>query len=365
MSGLFGLQEWSFTTKCVTFALGTTLVPPLLLGAAGWPHTFAGPMTLDRLAYLAGAVGATVLATVIFRAFTQQAERIARLTAQLNAYTSTAVAGSDGGTPTDGVSVAFGKAMSLFKSQEAHLETGTATMQGLTSSIEHLASQVAQSAAVAEQTATQAQQGTSTVQRTLHGIRAMQVYMQETAKRIQHLDTHAVEVQEIGQRIADLADHTSVLAVNVSVQALRAGDGGENAAVVASEVERLASRTVAATQRIAHLINTIQRETTEVVAALDTRATELLQWTDATSEAGEVLQDIEQTASQLTALINTTSRAVAQQASSSAVLTKAMDEMTNVTQQTAAWTKQIAASMSNLSVLADSLHTSVYGERAA
>jgi twitching motility protein PilJ len=173
-------------------------------------------------------------------------------------------------------------------------------------------------------------------------------------------------VSEIGQQIADLADHTSVLALNVSVQALRAaGMEGGDAAIGAAEVERLADRTVSATQRIAHLVNTIQRETTEVVSALETRATELSQWMEATSQADQVLQEIQQSAGQLTSLIHATSQAVAQQASSSAALTKAMDEMSVVTQQTTAWTKQAAASMSNLTLLAGSLHTSIHGERAA
>lgn len=365
MAGLFGFQEWSFTTKCAAFAVGAALVPSCLIGAVGWPPALMGPWTPERLAWLAGAAGAVIMVGSIFRSLAQQADQIARLTTQLTAYTATAMTGGEGNQAMDGAGGALSRAMNLFKSQEAHLATGTSTMDGLMTSIEHLATQVAQSASVAEQTATHAHQGTSTVQKTLQGIRAMRIQMQDTAKRIQHLDTHAEEVQEIGQRIADLADHTGVLALNVSVQALRGDEGGAHAALVAAEVEQLAHRTVAATHRIAHVVRTIQRETDEVVAALETRATELSQWTHATSEAETVLQEIEQTADQLTALIRTTSQAVAQQASSSEVLSKAMTEMSSVTQQTAAWTKQIASSMSNLSVVANSLHTSVYGDRAA
>ncbi len=365
MAGIFRIQEWSFTTKCVVFAVNTTLVPPLILGALGFYNSIHTLSTVDHLVYLGGAVVAGGLALMIFRSFSQQADRIVQLAARLKEYSVPSTSSVDGGQASDENAGGIGKAWNLFRVQEATLAASTATVQDLTTSIEHMAAQVARSATAAEHTVTYAQQGSATVQHTLQGIRMMYIQLQDAAKRIQHLETHADEVREIGQRIADLADSASVLALNVSVQALRPSTDGADAAIGASEVERLADRTASATQRIAHLVHTIQRETTEVVGALEVRAAELRQWTEATFEAQQVLQEIQESADQLTTFIQATSQAVAQQASNSATLAKAIDDMSIGTQQSAAWTRQAATSMSNLSLLVGSLHTAINGEKAA
>ena len=356
------MNVYSFAAQSVIFALATALIPVCLMAALGMIPAISGATTPGRLLPLAGLVGAVTVAISTFHVFTKQAHRIAMLTAQLR-YTPPPLPAptNEGSHRPDGMKHALEQAIALFQAQEAHIATGTATMHELTASIEHMAEHVASSVTVAEQAVTHAQHGTTALHRILQGLQYMRLQVQDTAKRMQHLEEHTYEVSEIGQRIADLADHTSVLALNISVQTLRAGDVGQDSAVVAAEVEHLAGRTVAATQRIAHLVQTMQCETHEVVTALETHANELAQWVEATHQAEQALSDMEQTVVQLTELSHATSQAVAQQASSSATLYEAIGEMSRVTQQTTAWTKQVAASLNNLTRLADSLHSPVPG----
>jgi twitching motility protein PilJ len=311
-------------------------------------------------------VGAAALSLVVFRAFTQQARHIATLTAQLKLHTSpSAASNGDGSQTSEGVSSALEQTLTLIQAQAVHLTESMTTMNGLAVSIERMAEHVALSATVAEQALTNAQHGTTAVQDTVQGIQRMRIHVQDTAKRIKHLDEHAQEVSEIGERIADMADHTGVLALNVSVQAARAGDMGQDAAVVAAEMEYLTGHTVEATKRIAHVVHTIQRETNEVVTALEGSTKELAQWVEASRQVGQALGEIEQTSVRLTELIQSISQVVAQQASSSAALSKTMDEMSTVTQQTVVGTKQVAASLSHLTLLVGTLRGSVNTQRRA
>jgi twitching motility protein PilJ len=334
------MHTYSFAMQSVIFALATALIPICLMAALGMIPAISDATTLGRLLPLAGLVGAAMAAVSTFRVFTKQAHRIATLTAQLQ-YTPPplTVHPNEASQKLDGVNNTLEQAIALFQAQEAHIATSTATMHELTASIEHMAEHVARSVTVAEQAVTHAQHGTMALHRILQGLQYMHLQVQDTAKRMQHLEEHTYAVSKIGQHIADLADHTGVLALNISVQTLRAGDMRQDSAVVAAEVEHLAGRTVTATQRIAHLVHTMQCETQEMITALETHANELTQWVEATHQAKQVWRDMEQTAVQLTELSHATSQAVAQQASISATLYEAMGEMSRVTQQTTAWTK--------------------------
>ena len=359
------MNGWSFTTKFVVFAVALACIPPLLMGVQGLYPPTSGAFTLDRMLCLVGLVGAAALSLAVFRAFTQQAHHIATLTAQLKLHTSHPSAASNSSQTPDGVNSALEQTLALIQAQAAHLTESMTTMNGLATSIERMAEHVALSATVAEQALTNAQHGTTAVQDTVQGIQRMRIQVQDTAKRVKHLEEHAQEVSEIGERIADMADHTGVLALNVSVQAAKAGDMGQDAAVVAAEMEHLTGHTVEATKRIAHVVHTIQRETNEVVTALEGSTKELAQWVEATSQAGQALGEIELTSVRLTELIQSISQVVAQQASSSAALSKTMDEMSTVTQQTAVGTKQVATSLNHLTLLVGTLRGCVTKQRRA
>jgi twitching motility protein PilJ len=161
------------------------------------------------------------------------------------------------------------------------------------------------------------------------------------------------------QLIGDIADRTSILALNASIQAARAGEAGRSFAVVAEEVERLAERSTNATKQISSLVNTIQSETNEAVIAMEESTYEVVQGSQVADKAGQALSEIESVSSRLAELIQSISLASIQQARGSDNLSKAMNEISEVTQHTAIGTKQTANAISQLTSLADSLRDSV------
>ncbi len=366
MPSLFRVYDWSLSTKFTIGVMTAVAVPPLAMGALGLFRPLAPGLTIDRMLYLAAALCAIGLVYATFRAFSQQASQITTLITKLNTQTPR-LSGDPAEHPqgTEGGNGPIEKTLALIQSQTEHLATSVTTMEGLTSSIEQVAEHVALSATTAEETLTNAQHSVTTVQSVAQGCQHLRLQLQDTAKRIKHLEEHAREVEALGASITDLADRTSVLALNVSVHAARADGVGHASAVVAAEVEHLAGRTVEATRHISHLVHTIQRETGEVVDVLEAHTNHLAQWAEHTTQTSQALGKIEQLSEQLTALIQAISQAVAHQASSSAALSKTMGEMSAVTQQTAAGTKQMATSMHNVSQLAGALRSSVNGQRQA
>ncbi|CAG0955212.1 partial Methyl-accepting chemotaxis protein IV, partial [Anaerolineae bacterium] len=127
----------------------------------------------------------------------------------------------------------------------------------------------------------------------------------------------------------------------------------------AEEGERLAARSTAATRQIETLVKTIQGETNETVAAMEDSTREVVEGSKLATQAGQALNEIENVSGRLAELIQSISLASRQQARGAETLSQSMTDISQVTQQTAAGTKQAAVSINNLAVLAEDLRASV------
>jgi methyl-accepting chemotaxis protein len=243
--------------------------------------------------------------------------------------------------------------------QATQIVETSAAIDEMTVSIQQVSENALLSASVAEQARNNARQGTQAVSKTIEGMNAIRQQVQESAKRIKRLGESSQEIGEIVQLIGDIADRTSILALNASIQAAMAGEAGRGFAVVASEVERLAERSAEATKRISTLIKSIQTETNEAVAAMESTTREVVVGSNLANEADTALAQIESVSNRLAELIQSISLSSKQQARGSESIAKAMNEISDVIQQTAAGTKQASVSIRNLTDLADALRSSV------
>ena len=245
------------------------------------------------------------------------------------------------------------------ESQAAQIIETSAAIEEMAVSIQQVSENAVVSATVAEQALVNAQQGTQAVHNTIEGMDRIRDQVQETSKRIKRLGESSQEIGEIVQVISDIADRTSILALNASIQAAMAGEAGRGFAVVAEEVERLAERSAEATRQIEGLVKTIQSETTETVTAMEESTREVVEGSQLANEAGRALGEIETVSNRLAELIQSISQAAKQQARGSEAVASSMSEIAEVTQETAAGTKQASVSISSLAVLADNLSGSV------
>jgi methyl-accepting chemotaxis protein len=235
----------------------------------------------------------------------------------------------------------------------------SAAIDQMAATIQKVSENAALSTTVASQALQNARQGNAAVRDTIDGMNRIREQTQETAKRLKRLGETSQEIGQIVQLIDDIADRTGILALNASIQAAAAGDAGRGFAVVAEEVERLAVRSTEATKQIAALVRAIQGETTESVAAMERNIQEVVSGSKVANQAGVSLAEIEGVSVKLADLIQTISTAAKQQARGSEELAKSMTGINEITQQTAAGTKQTAESVSDLARLADDLRGSV------
>ncbi len=243
--------------------------------------------------------------------------------------------------------------------QAAQAVEASIAIEEMAASIHYVSENAASSASVAEEARTNAEHGTRAVTRTIEGMKAVRDQVQETAKRIKRLGESSQEIGEIVELIGDIADRTSILALNASIQAAMAGEAGRGFAVVAEEVERLADRATEATKRAAMLVKTTQSETAEVMAAMEDTTREVINRSSIANEAGVALSEIQGVSNRLAELIQAISDAAQQQARGSEQVARSMTEMSSVTKNSAASTKQTAGAITALALLVDDLNAAV------
>ncbi|MGB1249208.1 MAG: methyl-accepting chemotaxis protein [Candidatus Promineifilaceae bacterium] len=245
------------------------------------------------------------------------------------------------------------------ESQASQIVDTSAAIDEMTISIQQVSENAVMSATVGEQARSNAQEGAQAVRDTIQGMERIRSQVEDTTKRIRRLSDSSNRIGEIVELIDDIADRTSILALNASIQAELAGDAGRSFGVVAEEVERLAVRSTQATQQISVLIRNIQSEITEVIGAMESTNHEVDSGADLANLAGARLQEIESVSGRLSELIQSISLASKQQARGSETIARSMNDIADVTQQTAAGTKEATVSIGNLARLADELRGSV------
>lgn len=245
------------------------------------------------------------------------------------------------------------------EAQASQIIDTSAAIDEMTVSIQQVSENASLSATVGEQASVNAQRGARAVQNTIAGMNRIRAQVQETARRIEQLGESSRQINEFVKLISGISNRTSILALNASIQAARAGVSGSGFAVVAEEVERLAERSTEATRQIVTLTRSIQQETHAAVSSMSLAIREVDNGANLANEAGATLREIEDVSNQLSGLIQSISLAAKQQARGSETIALAMSDIADVTQQTAAGTKQAAVSINNLAQLANELRSSV------
>ena len=205
----------------------------------------------------------------------------------------------------------------------------------MAASIEEVSGNAERSADVARHAVDVAHKGGDAVRRTIDGMNTIRENIQDTSKRIKRLGESSQEIGNIVELINDIAEQTNILALNASIQASMAGESGRGFAVVADEVQRLAERAGHATRQIEVLVRTIQSDTNEAVVSMERTTTDVVGGALLAENAGAALGEIEDVSNQIAQLVQNISASARQQAATSAHISRTMQVLREISQQTA------------------------------
>jgi twitching motility protein PilJ len=245
------------------------------------------------------------------------------------------------------------------ETQAVQISQTSRAVEDMALQIQEVSINATMSAKVAGESLNMAQHGTQAVQDNINAMNRIRNQVQETAKRIKKLGERSQEIGEIVQLLDELSERTSLLALNASLQAAAAGDAGRGFAAVTEEVERLAERSNRAAQKIAALAQSIQYETKDVVSSMEETIHEVVVGSNLADKAGQTLGEIEKVSNQLADLIKLISESARHQAAGSESISKAMANISKVTELVNSGSKKAVASSKDLVTLSDHLRNSV------
>lgn len=185
-------------------------------------------------------------------------------------------------------------------------------------------------------------------------------------------------INEIGSKtkvINDIVFQTKLLSFNASVEAARAGEHGKGFAVVAEEVGNLAQMSGQAAKEISsmlemsvHKVQDIVNGTKEKVGGLMLQGRRKVEIGESVAKTcGEVLEEVVHHVSNLSVMVDEISTAAQEQAQGIAEITRAINQLDQVThsnaitsQQTASSALQLDAQTTSTLSLIDELHDVVH-----
>jgi twitching motility protein PilJ len=245
--------------------------------------------------------------------------------------------------------------------QNQEIQQASASVLQMAESINEVSASAEQSALVAQQSLAAADKGTQSVHNQIAGMNEIRTQIQDTSKRIKRLGDSSLEIGEIVELISDITEQTNVLALNAAIQAASAGEAGRGFTVVAEEVQRLAERSGEATKQIDAIVKTIQSDTQDAVAAMEKSTVGVVEGTKLSDAAGRALEEIRRVSRELAELIGGISTQTQKQSTSVSDVTRGMQGILRITEETTEGTKESNVSIGQLTKLAAELRSSVAG----
>ncbi|MGB2924584.1 MAG: methyl-accepting chemotaxis protein [Limnothrix sp.] len=242
--------------------------------------------------------------------------------------------------------------------QEQAIQSAEKSVQGIARSIQSVAKSAQVAAKIAKKSRLAAQQGQKTMDETVENIDTIRSSVADTSKKAKRLAESSQEISKIVSIISDISEKTNLLAFNASIEATRAGENGQGFRVVADEVRRLAEQVTTSAQEIEQLIGGIQEETVQMMQMMEESTSQVVTGTELVRKTKTTLQNVARISEEIDKVLGSISKATVSQRDASSKVTKTMQSVAVVAQQTAAESKMMSSQLKSLSEVAIALQQS-------
>lgn len=161
---------------------------------------------------------------------------------------------------------------------------------------------------------------------------------------IKMLDNNSKSIGKIIKVIGGIADQTNLLSLNAAIEAARAGEAGRGFSVVADEVRKLAEQSMNAAKDIVSIIKSNQDQTERAVQRAEASGDILKLQNDSLQNTIEIFKSISGSMEQLAEKVGNTISAVSDMDNYKVETMAAMENISTISEQTAASSQEVTAS---------------------
>ncbi len=176
-------------------------------------------------------------------------------------------------------------------------------------------------------------------------VRGSMVKMEEMVKVVNNIATNSEKINKITEVIESIANKTNLLSLNAAIEAARAGEHGKGFAVVADEVGKLALNSAESSQEIAALVKQAVEEARSAVTAV--------------MEVSQDMSGIERETQATDQMLQRIATALVQQSSAVEQINANLNNLDQIARSNAAASEEIAATVIELSRIADATRQEV------
>lgn len=254
--------------------------------------------------------------------------------------------------------------------QAAALQETAASIEEMNAMIQKSSQSTNRSKEVASRSHSIALQGKESVANMENAIqeidRSNMAIMQQVEEGNRQITEIVKVITEIGNKtkvINDIVFQTKLLSFNASVEAARAGEHGKGFAVVAEEVGNLAQMSGNAAKEISEMLNSSIQKVEDIVNETKQRVENLISegkakvhaGTTIAKDCGKILEEVVNNVSEVKTMMSEIAVSSQEQSSGVSEITKAMNELDQVTHGNASTSQQAFSLAENLASQADNL----------
>lgn len=244
----------------------------------------------------------------------------------------------------------------ITESQQTDIEQTRVAVSEMYSSVANIAKNASLTADSVDTASQLSKNGTAVVGDTIESISKLSDSVLVASDVVNRLEQDVDKVSNVLSVIRSIAEQTNLLALNAAIEAARAGEQGRGFAVVADEVRTLASRTQSSTTEIQATIEKLQSAAREAVDAMLVGKEAADVSVGQAAKAGDALQEIEATVSQINSMAITIATATEEQSTVAANIASSVEGMSASTETTRRSATELADVSSELKELAATLN---------